>query len=118
MTGEIAELLGSLEEPREAGRLASMTDSKVVLTSIVGRVQGVWFRAWTVERARLLGIQGWVRNRLDGSVEALFAGPSEAVDQLVRDCWQGPSAARVTDVHTAPAEEDPSSPGFFQRPTV
>ena len=50
-----------------------------VRARISGRVQGVWFRAWTVEQAEMLGLDGWVRNRSDGSVEALFAGPRAAL---------------------------------------
>ena len=60
-----------------------------------GRVQGVGFRAWAEITALELGIEGWVRNRRDGSVEALFAGPSELVDAMIEDCRQGPPGARI-----------------------
>lgn len=68
---------------------------------IEGRVQGVWYRGWTVDTARALGLSGWVRNRSDGSVEAVFSGPEAAVDAMLARCHQGPSAARVDSVTTA-----------------
>lgn len=63
-----------------------------------GRVQGVWFRGATAEQARAAGVRGWVRNRPDGSVEAVIEGPPAAVDALVRFCHEGPPAARVDRV--------------------
>ncbi len=60
-----------------------------------GRVQGVWFRAGTEQRARRRGLDGWVRNRRNGTVEALFSGPGGEVDAMVADCREGPPAARV-----------------------
>ena len=54
-----------------------MSDTKAVNAVISGKVQGVWYRAWTVEQARKRGLAGWVRNRNDGTVEAVFAGPAE-----------------------------------------
>ncbi|MCF8479036.1 MAG: acylphosphatase [Rhodospirillum sp.] len=82
---------------------------KTVLARIVGRVQGVWYRGWTVERAREHGLSGWVRNRSDGTVEALFHGEDGAVDQMLTDCRRGPSAARVdnivTETHAPPRGE-------------
>lgn len=92
-----------------------MTDPdtiKAVLVRIEGRVQGVWYRGWTVQRAGELGLQGWVRNRSDGSVEAMFAGPSVAVETMLQQCWQGPPGAWVTDVRAEPAEA-PQRRGFF-----
>jgi acylphosphatase len=65
---------------------------------IWGRVQGVGYRAWVENRARSHGLEGWVRNRRDGSVEALFAGPPEVVADLIARCRRGPSTARVDDV--------------------
>src|SRR5690606_6708570 len=65
---------------------------------ISGKVQNVWYRAWTVQEAEKLGLNGWVRNRADGSVEALFAGPAEKIDTMIDLCHTGPRAARVTDV--------------------
>ncbi|WP_374656582.1 acylphosphatase [Dongia sp.] len=68
------------------------------LCRIRGKVQGVWYRAWTVEQAEARGLTGWVRNRADGSVEALFAGPPDKVADMIAACHQGPRAARVVDV--------------------
>ena len=62
---------------------------------IRGRVQGVFFRASTRERAQELGADGWVRNRSDGSVEAVFEGPPDAVETLVGFCRMGPRVAHV-----------------------
>jgi acylphosphatase len=88
---------------------------KAVRLMIQGRVQGVWFRAWTVEQARDLGLDGWVRNRADGAVEAAVAGPSEKVDRLVVLARRGPPLAKVSSVTVEP-EPDPIEPGFSQRP--
>ncbi|WP_324751052.1 acylphosphatase [Sphingomonas sp. LY54] len=84
---------------------------------ISGRVQGVFYRGWTVEIARALGVGGWVRNRRTGEVEIVATGSAEAVDALIERCWQGPSAARVDDIAI---EELPVEPhdGFGQRPTA
>ena len=68
--------------------------------TIEGRVQGVFFRHHTQETAYQLGVKGWVRNRRDGSVEALFEGDKKNVDQIIQWCYRGPSEARVTDVRT------------------
>ena len=65
---------------------------------IRGRVQGVGYRAWVEHQAGRLGLQGWVRNRRDGSVEALFAGAEEVVTNMAASCRRGPSSARVDDV--------------------
>jgi len=65
---------------------------------VSGRVQGVWFRGSTQAEARRRGADGWVRNCRDGSVEAVFEGPPEAVVALVAWCGRGPPAARVENV--------------------
>ena len=83
---------------------------------IRGKVQGVWFRAWTTEHADALGLDGWVRNRDDGSVEALFSGPADKVEAMLKRCGEGPPAATVTDVERFEAEP-PDEEGFRQRPT-
>lgn len=82
-----------------------------VLVRIEGRVQGVWYRGWAVQEAIRRGLSGWVRNRNDGSVEALFAGPQTAVDAMVLACHKGPPAARVMRVTTRPADP-PERQGF------
>lgn len=72
---------------------------------IRGRVQGVWYRGWTVDEASRRGLRGWVRNRQDGSVEALFCGPAAAVTEMIAACHAGPRAARVEAVEQTVAEE-------------
>jgi acylphosphatase len=84
---------------------------------IIGCVQGVGYRAWTVQTAARLGVRGWVRNRADGTVEALVAGDAPAVAAMVRACRQGPRAATVRDVAISEAEDDGST-GFVARPTA
>src|SRR5919202_6489991 len=68
---------------------------------VLGRVQGVGFRYATSEQARRLGLAGWVRNLDSGAVEAVFEGPREAVEAMVRWCTDGPPGAHVRDVHVA-----------------
>jgi len=78
-----------------------MADSGADVTvrvRIRGRVQGVWYRGWTEEEAARRGLRGWVRNRRDGSVEALFSGPAAIVGDMIEACWKGPPAARVEAV--------------------
>ncbi|WP_374650890.1 acylphosphatase [Rhizorhabdus sp.] len=84
---------------------------------ITGKVQGVWFRAWTVEQATELGLDGWVRNRLDGSVEALVSGPPVQVETFIERCHGGSPASRVDRVVV---EDTPGivAAGFTQKPTV
>ena len=67
-----------------------------------GRVQGVGFRMWTEDEARRRGLAGWVRNRRDGTVEAVFAGPGEAVDAMIEACRRGPPGARVDALDQRP----------------
>jgi acylphosphatase len=84
---------------------------------IEGRVQGVWYRGWTVEQAQALGLEGWVRNLSDGRVEALFSGPAAAVETMVRACRQGPPSAQVKTIQ-AEEWDTPPGRGFHQRATV
>lgn len=67
---------------------------------IEGRVQGVFFRANVQEMASSAGLSGWVRNLVDGRVEAVFEGPAESVERMVQWCWQGSSSSRVDTVVT------------------
>lgn len=90
---------------------------KAVQVRIEGRVQGVWFRAWTAQEARARQLSGWVRNRADGTVEALFAGSATAVDDMLAACWSGPPAAVVQDVRAQPVAA-PDEPGFRQMATA
>nr|AAO64772.1 At5g03370 [Arabidopsis thaliana] len=101
----------------ESGSSQQSDSSKTVRVVIKGRVQGVCYRNWTVENAEQLGIKGWVRNRRDGSVEALFSGPPEAVDEMHQRCRRGPPAAMVTGLEAFPSTEEPGS-SFEYRSTV
>ena len=74
--------------------------------TITGRVQGVGYRAWVDHQARSHNLEGWVRNRRDGSVEALFAGPADLVSEMVARCRRGPSSARVETVQDGAASPD------------
>jgi acylphosphatase len=74
--------------------------------TITGRVQGVGYRAWVEHRARAHALEGWVRNRRDGSVEALLAGPEEVVADVIARCRRGPSTARVDDVREEPGNPE------------
>ncbi|MCJ7527224.1 MAG: acylphosphatase [Methyloceanibacter sp.] len=97
-----------------------MTESddtkRTVTVKIEGRVQGVYYRAWTDDTARTLGLDGTVRNMSDGSVEAVFSGPAEAVADMLRRCVDGPKDARVTKV-TIMKEGGSVAPGFRVRGT-
>lgn len=85
--------------------------------AITGRVQNVFYRDWLVEQALGIGITGWVRNRADGSVEAVVSGSSEMIDAIVARARQGSPASRVDNVvvSEAPAE---IFDGFDKRATV
>ncbi|CAM0913938.1 unnamed protein product [Alopecurus aequalis] len=92
---------------------------KAVRVVVKGRVQGVFFRDWTVETARALGLAGWVRNRRDGTVEALLSGDPARVDEMVsRRLPVGPPAAAVTAVLPSPADPLDPSQGFQRKPTA
>jgi acylphosphatase len=91
--------------------MASRDSEKAVNVRIRGKVQGVWFRAWIADQASRRNLRGWVRNRSDGSVEALLVGQVEQVDELAEICWQGPRAARVESVKVTQAEAV-HRPGF------
>jgi acylphosphatase len=80
---------------------------------ITGRVHGVGYRAWMVHKARELGLDGWVRNRPDGAVEALIAGDIASVEELSRLCRRGPRMAEVSSIAEELAEP-PEGPGFHQ----
>lgn len=90
---------------------------KSVRVRIEGRVQGVWYRGWTVQQAQRRGLSGWVRNRRDGSVEAVFSGAAEQVDDMLKACHGGPPAAEVTRIAAEPCPP-PASSGFSEQPTA
>ncbi len=71
---------------------------KRVHVYISGRVQGVFYRAYTKDQAEKLGVKGWVRNLPDGRVEAVFEGPDDVVDEMVKWCWKGSPMSKVEDV--------------------
>jgi len=82
---------------------------------VTGRVQGVYYRASTREQAKALGLVGWVRNSPDGAVEIEAQGRSDAVDELVRWCHQGPPAARVSSVVETPIDPGTAEVDFSVR---
>ena len=86
--------------------------------SIHGRVQGVYFRGWTVETARGLGLAGWVRNRSDGALEAAVQGEDVAVERFIALAGHGPPAARVERIEAVEVDLDESLTGFTQQPTT
>nr|XP_043612660.1 acylphosphatase [Erigeron canadensis] len=90
---------------------------KTVKVMIKGRVQGVFYRDWTVQNANELGLKGWVRNRRDGSVEALFSGAADKVGEMQERCRRGPPSAMVTGLNVNPSTEDPGT-GFERRSTA
>lgn len=92
--------------------------AKTVRVIIDGRVQGVWFRAWTQQNATARGLTGWVRNRADGSVEALFHGLASDVNDMLEACWHGPLSAHVFKVTPENSLEAPAFKGFRLYPTV
>lgn len=80
-------------------------------------MQGVFYRNWTVETARSLGLTGWVRNRMDGSVEALVQGEADMVDHFVTLAQDGPPAAKVARIEAANAPVEALN-GFEKKPTA
>ncbi|KAL6336469.1 hypothetical protein AAG906_018424 [Vitis piasezkii] len=91
--------------------------TKTVRVVVKGRVQGVFYRNWTIENATQLGLKGWVRNRRDGSVEALFSGTPDSVQEMEQRCRRGPPDAMVTGFEVVPCSDDPGT-GFQRKPTV
>ena len=93
------------------------SDRRSVRVRLEGHVQGVGFRYWTERAATNLGLDGWVRNRRDGGVEAVFSGGADAVARMTERCRQGPPSARVDFVKVMDEAQLPP-PGFEVRPTV
>lgn len=91
--------------------------SVAVRLCIFGRVQGVGYRAWLTRIAEDSGVDGWTRNRTDGSVEALLHGDPATVRAVVERCQQGPRLARVERIEQSPDGSIPDE-GFVQRPTT
>ena len=86
---------------------------RAVKVIIVGRVQQVGYRYWTERNAREMGLDGWVRNLRDGSVEALFSGSAEKVKNMIELCFEGPKLAKVIDITASPTSA-PAETGFIQ----
>ena len=100
--------------------MSGVTIRRVVVR---GRVQGVGYRAWIEDTAILNGLDGWVRNRRDGTVEAVFAGPATAVDGMIEACRRGPESAHVEAVDVRDAGPSDlalrqGDDGFTVLPTV
>jgi len=85
--------------------------------TVTGRVQGVGFRAFVSWHAQSRGLRGWVRNRRDGSVEALLIGETDAVVTMIEECGRGPASARVDGIEKTPVSDD-GTRDFTERPTV
>jgi len=85
---------------------------------ITGRVQGVGFRHAMRQEAARRGVRGWVRNRRDGSVEALVQGEAGALEAIVAWARQGPAGAHVAALRSAAADGEPEQAGFELRPTA
>ena len=97
--------------------------SAIVHVTIRGRVQGVGYRNWVEHQARASRLEGWVRNRRDGSVEAVFAGPADIVANMIARCRRGPPSARVEALSEEPASVGElnlrrAGRGFSVLPTV
>jgi acylphosphatase len=91
--------------------------TRSVQVRIEGLVQGVAYRAWTESEANELGLGGWVRNRRDGTVEAVFSGDAAAVTEMLRRCERGPPSARVEGVRIVGEDVD-AYHSFEVRPTA
>jgi len=95
-----------------------MTDPRVArLFRVHGVVQGVWFRDWTVMTAQRLGVDGWVRNRRDGTVEIKAVGGAEVVEALRQACLEGPERAEVARIDVTETTDNGET-GFGRRGTV
>jgi acylphosphatase len=99
-----------------------MSDRVIRHVVVRGRVQGVGYRAFVEDEAHQRGLQGWVRNRRDGSVEAVFAGPAAEVAAAIEACRRGPFSARVSGLDQREGAEADlvarDEPGFSVLPTV
>ncbi len=84
---------------------------------IEGFVQAVGYRHFAIAKATELGLSGWIRNRSDGTVEAVISGETKAVESFVQACMRGPTGSRVENVELSPADA-PGEPGFKRRPSL
>lgn len=88
---------------------------KMVHVFISGDVQGVGYRTWALNVADELGLDGWIRNISDGTVEAVFSGDEDAVDEMLDQCKSGPDSCQVDHVEIEDAEDDYIEEGFYTR---
>ncbi len=95
-----------------------MAERQALRLQIHGIVQGVFFRAWTVDKARTLGVNGWVRNRHDGAVEALISGEPAALTAMLAALRRGPPNAQVEMIEEFPALPSEAGTGFRQLPSA
>lgn len=79
--------------------------TKSVHVIVEGKVQGVWYRAWVLGAAQKLGLFGWVRNKSNGQVEAVFCGDIAKVDKMIEQCWHGSPPSSVSNVTVSPADK-------------
>ena len=97
---------------------AKPKEKKIAVRIVIeGRVQGIGFRWWIIQWANSRGLDGWVRNRREGTVEALFYGPESVVRHMVESCAEGPPNARIRNIREY-EDEPPDDPGFISRSTV
>jgi acylphosphatase len=94
-----------------------MSEITIFRLRIKGAVQGVGYRDWAIGEAKRRGLDGWVRNRSDGSVEMLIAGADAKVEDMLKASTQGPHAAQVTNIDIHKETEMPDA-GFVRRPTM
>jgi acylphosphatase len=95
-------MAGAAAHPRRDG-LTEVKTMRAVRLVIHGQVQGVGYRAWARREALRLGLDGWVRNRGDGTVELVMSGPADRLEEMARLCAEGPGAARVSLVERSEA---------------
>ncbi|KAK2654966.1 hypothetical protein Ddye_008018 [Dipteronia dyeriana] len=116
-SSSLRHFLSSMTTPQASANPPQSTSTKTVRVVIKGRVQGVFYRIWTTENATQLGLKGWVRNRRDGSVEALFSGNPGSVQDMEQRCRRGPRDAMVTGLEVFPCNDDPGT-GFTCKQTA
>lgn len=85
-----------------------------VSVAIRGQVQGVGYRYWLRQQAKIVGVNGWVRNQSNGAVEAYFAGDSRRVEELLALCWRGPAEAKIDGIDVRETADEDAS-GFHIR---
>ena len=92
--------------------------STAVRVIVRGKVQGVWFRDWLTRKANQEGAGGWVRNRSDGSLEAVFHGDKATIEKMCQWAQKGPPLAKVTSLDKQPYDDHDVNMPFQQKPTL